>query len=243
MRVNRLVRLTLFHKIVDMIPFTRQLKFWLLITLIHVGVIYAFSRARTVDFVQNLVTATVVTSEVPASVQGVQSPSEQADATDTRTTAGQKALMRSAFNSNEKSSSKPAVSDDGLKNTAQTPTPSASASTPNNALDGASKNNDSTQNTFTAPTHLGGHLHNPKPPYPQLSRDAEEEGVVTVSAMVEPNGRPSSVDVVKSSGYGRLDRSAHDTVLNEYRFTPATQGGQPIRYRYRFDIRFNLKKN
>ena len=60
--------------------------------------------------------------------------------------------------------------------------------------------------------------------------------------MVEPNGRASSVDVVKSSGYSRLDRSARDTVLNQYRFTPATQGGQAIRHRYRFDIRFNLQK-
>ena len=95
---------------------------------------------------------------------------------------------------------------------------------------------------LTEPTHIGGHLRNPKPPYPEFSRDAGEQGVVTLSVMVEPNGRASSVDVVKGSGYSRLDRSAHDTVLNQYRFTPATRGGQPIPYRYRFSIVFNLNK-
>ena len=95
---------------------------------------------------------------------------------------------------------------------------------------------------LTEPTHIGGHLRNPKPPYPEFSRDAGEQGVVTLSVMVEPNGRASSVDVVKGSGYSRLDRSAHDTVLNQYRFIPATRGGQPIPYRYRFSIVFNLNK-
>ena len=95
---------------------------------------------------------------------------------------------------------------------------------------------------LTEPTHIGGHLRNPKPPYPDFSRDAGEQGVVTLSVMVEPNGRASSVDVVKGSGYSRLDRSAHDTVLNQYRFIPATRGGQPIAYRYRFSIVFNLNK-
>lgn len=95
---------------------------------------------------------------------------------------------------------------------------------------------------LTEPTHIGGHLRNPRPPYPEFSRDAGEQGVVTLSVMVEPSGRASSVDVVKSSGYSRLDRSAHDTVLNQYRFVPATRGGQPIPYHYRFSIVFNLNK-
>ena len=95
---------------------------------------------------------------------------------------------------------------------------------------------------LTEPTHIGGHLRNPKPPYPEFSRDAGEQGVVTLSVMVEPNGHTSSVEVVKGSGYSRLDRSAHDTVLHQYRFIPATRGGQPIPYRYRFSIVFTLNK-
>lgn len=104
---------------------------------------------------------------------------------------------------------------------------------------GAAEGRDSA--TLTLPSHIGGYLHNPKPPYPEFSRDAGEQGVVTVSVMVEADGHPSAVDVVKSSGYGRLDRSARETVLHQYRFTPATRGGQAIPYRYRFSIPFVLK--
>lgn len=94
---------------------------------------------------------------------------------------------------------------------------------------------------LTLPSHIGGYLHNPKPPYPTFSQEAGEQGVVTLLVMVEADGHPSSVDVVKSSGYSRLDRSARETVLHEYRFIPATRGGSAIPYRYRFSIPFVLK--
>lgn len=94
---------------------------------------------------------------------------------------------------------------------------------------------------LTLPSHIGGYLHNPKPPYPTFSQEAGEQGVVTLLVMVEADGHPSAVDVVKSSGYSRLDRSAHETVLHQYRFIPATRGGTAIPYRYRFSIPFVLK--
>ena len=95
---------------------------------------------------------------------------------------------------------------------------------------------------LTLPTHIGGHLHNPRPAYPEFSKENGEQGEVVLSVMVEPNGRASGVDVVKGSGYARLDRTAHDTVLNQYRFTPATRGGEAIAYRYRFSIVFKLNR-
>ena len=95
---------------------------------------------------------------------------------------------------------------------------------------------------LTLPTHIGGHLHNPRPAYPEFSKENGEQGEVTLSVMVEPNGRASAVDVVQGSGYARLDRAAHDTVLNQYRFTPATRGGEAIAYRYRFSIVFKLNR-
>ena len=94
---------------------------------------------------------------------------------------------------------------------------------------------------LTLPSHIGGYLHNPKPPYPTFSQEAGEQGVVTLLVMVEADGHPSSVHVVKSSGFSRLDRSARETVLHQYRFIPATRGGTAIPYRYRFSIPFVLK--
>ena len=223
---------------------TRQIKIWLLIALVHASVIYALSRAGAVEIVRTIVTASVVSSELPAFTEGVQTPSSKDKAVDTQTTAAQKTMVRTSPQNHPQSNATP-VSDDGVRSVQPNPTTAvahALASSPslNNPSNNQTDNHASV--TFTAPNHVGGYLNNPKPPYPAFSKDAGEEGVVTLSAMVEANGRPSSVDVVKSSGYSRLDRSARDTVLNQYRFTPATQGGQAIRHRYRFDIRFNLQK-
>ena len=91
------------------------------------------------------------------------------------------------------------------------------------------------------PTHIGGHLGNPKPPYPALSRENGEEGRVGLRVQVSADGRAQSVAVVKGSGYPRLDRSAKNAV-ERYRFSPATRGGVPIAYSYTFSINFSLKE-
>lgn len=99
------------------------------------------------------------------------------------------------------------------------------------------------QGSAIAPTqasHIGGHLHNPKPPYPQRSIENGEEGAVRLRVRVEANGRPSKVDLVKSSGYPALDRSALKTVREQYRFTPATKMGVAVASDYVFSIKFEL---
>ena len=91
----------------------------------------------------------------------------------------------------------------------------------------------------TAATHLGGYLSNPKPPYPELSRERGEEGRVRLTVTVEPNGSPSSVKVSRSSGYPRLDKAA-ETAVQKYRFKPATRNGEAVRSSYTFAINFSL---
>lgn len=92
----------------------------------------------------------------------------------------------------------------------------------------------------TAASHIGGHLHNPKPPYPQRSIENGEEGTVRLRVTVEANGRPSKVELAKSSGYPALDRSALKTVREQYRFIPATRAGVAVRSDYTFGIKFEL---
>ena len=48
----------------------------------------------------------------------------------------------------------------------------------------------------------------PAAAYPPESRAAGEHGVVILRLIVDGNGRPSGVSVLKSSGYPRLDRAA-----------------------------------
>lgn len=90
--------------------------------------------------------------------------------------------------------------------------------------------------------HIGGHLNNPSPYYPQRSVACREEGTVTFQVRVEATGRPANVKIVKSSGHRRLDAAAYKTVRNQYRFTPATRGGVAIPYIYRFSIQFILPR-
>ena len=107
---------------------------------------------------------------------------------------------------------------------------------------GSSQNNGGNSGgAVVPPTHIGGHLGNPKPPYPALSRENGEEGRVGLRVQVSADGRAQSVAVVKSSGYPRLDRSAKNAV-ERYRFSPATRGGVPIAYSYTFAINFSLKE-
>ena len=107
---------------------------------------------------------------------------------------------------------------------------------------GSSQNNGGNSGgAVVPPTHIGGHLGNPKPPYPALSRENGEQGSVGLRVQVSADGRAQSVAVVKSSGYPRLDRSAKNAV-ERYRFSPATRGGVPIAYSYTFAINFSLKE-
>jgi protein TonB len=94
-----------------------------------------------------------------------------------------------------------------------------------------------------APVHMpdanASDLHNPKPPYPPVSRSKGEQGTVLLKVCVSATGAVDSVDVAKSSGFVRLDRSANDTVMR-WRFHPARKSGQAIPMCYQLPIRFSL---
>lgn len=71
------------------------------------------------------------------------------------------------------------------------------------------------------------YLQNPQPPYPSMSRRLGEEGKVLLKVRVLPDGNPASVDVEKSSSFGRLDEAAKQAVAR-WRFVPAKRGDEPI---------------
>ncbi|TCP08413.1 outer membrane transport energization protein TonB [Crenobacter luteus] len=93
----------------------------------------------------------------------------------------------------------------------------------------------------TPPTHRGGYLNNPRPAYPPLSLELGEEGKVLMRVLVSAAGRAESVEVAKSSGFPRLDRAAR-TAVQEWRFTPARRGDEPISFTYTFAVDFSIKQ-
>lgn len=66
-----------------------------------------------------------------------------------------------------------------------------------------------------------------EPAYPPQSRRAGEEGTVQLRILVDERGVPREVQVVKGSGFTRLDEAAREAV-RKWRFVAATNGSQPI---------------
>ena len=78
----------------------------------------------------------------------------------------------------------------------------------------------------------------PPPPYPPTSVRMNEQGSVVLSIKVEANGTASDVDVVRSSGFPRLDDAAVKAALR-WRYVPRG-GGAPRPDTYQYVVRFEL---
>lgn len=66
-----------------------------------------------------------------------------------------------------------------------------------------------------------------KPEYPQASLNAQEEGVVALSFLVDANNSVKESRVDKTSGYKRLDNAARDA-LSLCKFKAGTENGKPV---------------
>ena len=70
-------------------------------------------------------------------------------------------------------------------------------------------------------------FHNKPPVYPDDAALAGERGLVVLVIHVSPAGRAAGVDVVRSSGYVRLDQAAREAVMR-WRFLPAVKDGRTV---------------
>ncbi|MCF7847850.1 MAG: energy transducer TonB [Kiritimatiellales bacterium] len=66
-----------------------------------------------------------------------------------------------------------------------------------------------------------------KPPYPRLSRRLGEQGTITISIEVLPDGKAGKISVIRSSGFSRLDNAALQAI-GKTTFVPATRLGKKI---------------
>ena len=81
---------------------------------------------------------------------------------------------------------------------------------------------------ITPPRFDAAYLANPTPAYPPMSRRLGEQGQVMLRVLVSEDGRPTRVDLQKSSGFDRLDQAALNTVRDQFRFVPAKQGDRAV---------------
>ncbi|PJK03973.1 energy transducer TonB [Lysobacteraceae bacterium NML71-0210] len=80
-------------------------------------------------------------------------------------------------------------------------------------------------------------IHQPAPRYPRNALRDGIGGVVQLQVDVGPDGVPTSVSLIRSSGSRELDRAASD-VVRRWRFQPATENGQPSVGRVTVPIQF-----
>lgn len=75
--------------------------------------------------------------------------------------------------------------------------------------------------------------------YPDVARLASIEGLVIVRLVVEPNGTPSNLEIIRTAGEA-LDGAALKGVA-QLTFNPGKQRGQAVRVRMAIPVRFRLK--
>lgn len=90
------------------------------------------------------------------------------------------------------------------------------------------------------PSSAADYLHNPKPPYPGLSKRLGEQGKVVVRVLISVNGTAQQAEIKQSSGFDRLDQAALDTVLR-WRYVPGKRAGVPETMWFNVPISFVLE--
>ena len=86
-------------------------------------------------------------------------------------------------------------------------------------------------------------VRTPKPPYPWAARRDGFEGRVVLDILVAANGRVRDAWVKQSSGRVDCDRSALQTVREEWAFRPLSLAGVPIESRSRIVVVYELENS
>ena len=81
---------------------------------------------------------------------------------------------------------------------------------------------------------------NPPPEYPRMARRRGLEGVVTIEAKIDINGRVEELRLFAGSGHTILDKAALKAV-RAWRFSPGTVGGRTQSMWVKVPVRFELR--
>ncbi len=81
---------------------------------------------------------------------------------------------------------------------------------------------------------------NREPYYPATAREQGWQGTALLKVLVLKNGSVGSLEILRSSGYAILDRSALKAV-KEWKFIPAHKDGQPVEIGVEVPVTFRLE--
>ncbi|GEM_PF-6859229 len=83
-------------------------------------------------------------------------------------------------------------------------------------------------------------MHAPKPRYPRMAVKRGIEGSVVVKILINEQGLPYEVSVLKSSGFKVLDDAAKKTAM-QWKFSPALVDGKPVKSQNHQPFVFSLQ--
>jgi protein TonB len=81
---------------------------------------------------------------------------------------------------------------------------------------------------------------NPPPEYPRMAKRRGLEGLVTLEAKIDRNGRVEELRLFTGSGHSILDKAALKAV-RDWRFSPGTVGGKAQSMWVKVPVRFELR--
>lgn len=90
------------------------------------------------------------------------------------------------------------------------------------------------------PSSNADYLQNPKPVYPGISKRLGEQGQAIHSVLIGVDGLPVSAQLVRSSGFERLDQAAYEAVMR-WRYVPGKRNGVPVAMSFNVPILWELK--
>lgn len=91
------------------------------------------------------------------------------------------------------------------------------------------------------PSFQMGTAQNPDPVYPGVAKRRGWQGEVLLRVEVGADGRSREVEVLSSSGYPVLDKSALKTIRDEWRFEPARRNDVPVLGYATVPVRFEFE--
>ena len=96
------------------------------------------------------------------------------------------------------------------------------------------------KNVDIIPTPVGGIYAIAKNvKYPESAKKAKIEGVVMLSAVIDKNGNPENIKVIKSVGHGCDEAAIY--AVKETKFKPGILDGKPVATQITIPIKFKLK--
>jgi TonB family protein len=92
--------------------------------------------------------------------------------------------------------------------------------------------------------HVGGDvkkpevIHSVEAQFTDEARQAKFSGNVTIHLIVEKDGTPSHIKVVRGTGYGLSEKAVE--AVSQYRFKPGTLLGEPVRVGLYVNVNFRI---